>query len=152
MQSLPRHFLPGVQKLPSLTKVTSLGSQARSPQTWPGAASSTWSPLSSLLVRKLCKSRNHLIESYPSTVQEIRFLATIEKGFRWPVWFLYMGAWLYWLMGSFFTRIPLFFNRKSIEKVEPVINTENSVGGFEYSDAYLHDNDARFVFNLFETP
>lgn len=101
-----------------------------------------------LLVRKLCKSRNHLIESYPSTVQEIRFLATIEKGFRWPVWFLYMGAWLYWLMGSFFTRIPLFFNKKSIEKVEPVINTENSVGGFEYSDAYLHDNDARFVFNF----
>src|SRR6187397_3445332 len=25
------------------------------------------------LVRKLCKSRNHLIQSYPSTVQEIRF-------------------------------------------------------------------------------
>ena len=27
------------------------------------------------LVRKLCKSRNHLIRSYPSTVQEIRFYA-----------------------------------------------------------------------------
>ncbi|MDQ2694435.1 MAG: FAD-dependent oxidoreductase, partial [Pseudomonadota bacterium] len=34
------------------------------------------------LVRKLCMSRNHLIRHYPSTVQEIRFLATIEKGFR----------------------------------------------------------------------
>ncbi|BBI50525.1 hypothetical protein HORIV_29460 [Vreelandella olivaria] len=31
------------------------------------------------LVRKLCKSRNHLIKSYPSTVQEIRFLTTISK-------------------------------------------------------------------------
>lgn len=29
------------------------------------------------LVRKLCKSRNHLMRSYPSTVQEIRFLTRI---------------------------------------------------------------------------
>ena len=31
---------------------------------------------------------------------------------------------------------------------EPVINTNNSIGGFEYSDAYLYDNDSRFVFNF----
>ena len=40
------------------------------------------------LVRKLCLSRNHLIENYPSRVQEVRFLATIAKGFRWPTLFL----------------------------------------------------------------
>src|SRR6266700_4217315 len=34
------------------------------------------------LVRKLCKSRNHLIRSYPSTVQEIRFYVAHERGFR----------------------------------------------------------------------
>ncbi len=34
------------------------------------------------LVRKLCQSRNHLIRSYPSTVREIRFLTTINRGFR----------------------------------------------------------------------
>ena len=34
------------------------------------------------LVRNLCKSRNHLIENYPSQIQEIRFFTTIEKGFR----------------------------------------------------------------------
>src|SRR5256886_13512395 len=34
------------------------------------------------LVRKLCMSRNHLIRSYPSTVQEIRFYPVHERGFR----------------------------------------------------------------------
>ena len=34
------------------------------------------------LVRKLCLSRNHLIRSYPSTVQEIRFYAVHQRGFR----------------------------------------------------------------------
>jgi len=34
------------------------------------------------LVNKLCKSRNHLMKQYPSTVQEIRFFTTIQKGFR----------------------------------------------------------------------
>jgi len=28
------------------------------------------------------------------------------------------------------------------------VNTESASGGFEYSDAYLHDNDARFVFKF----
>ena len=36
------------------------------------------------LVSKLCKSRNLLMESYPSTVKEIRFLTCIQKGFRFP--------------------------------------------------------------------
>ena len=48
------------------------------------------------LVRKLCMSRNHLMRSYPSTVQEIRFFTTLTRGFRYPPWFLLMGAWLYW--------------------------------------------------------
>lgn len=100
------------------------------------------------LVRKLCKSRNLLMESYPSTVQEIRFFATIKKGFRFHPLFLYMGTLLYWLMGNGFTRLPKLFSPSNIAQQEPIINTENSNGGFEYSDAYLHDNDARFVFNF----
>lgn len=100
------------------------------------------------LVRKLCKSRNHLIKSYPSSVQEIRFFTTIEKGFRFPVWFIWLGTWFYWLIGSFFTRRPRYLSRRRIQKDEPIINTANAVGGFEYSDAYLHDNDARFVFSF----
>ncbi|TGL56416.1 glycerol-3-phosphate dehydrogenase/oxidase [Leptospira ognonensis] len=100
------------------------------------------------LVRKLCKSRNHLMKSYPSAVQEIRFFTTIEKGFRFPVWFIWLGTWFYWVIGSFFTKTPRFLTRSAIGREEPVINVKNAAGGFEYSDAFLHDNDARFVFNF----
>ena len=100
------------------------------------------------LVNNLCKSRNHLMRSYPSTVKEIRFLTTIQKGFRFPSWFVYLGAVFYWFIGRFFTKGPDYMNVKTIKQREPVIDTGNAAGGFEYSDAYLYDNDARFVFNF----
>ncbi len=100
------------------------------------------------LVRKLCMSRNHLMQSYPSTVQEIRFFTTLTKGFRYSPWYLLLGAWLYWLIGNGFTRTPRFLAPARIREEEPIVETANSTGGFEYSDAYLHDNDARFVFNF----
>ena len=100
------------------------------------------------LVRKLCKSRNRLIRTYPSSVKEIRFYVHLAKGFRWPRLLLYLGAWLYWLFGNGFTRRPRLLSTAKIEHEEPVIRTEGGQGGFEYSDAYLVDNDARFVFNL----
>lgn len=103
------------------------------------------------LVRKLCKSRNHLIKSFPSTVQEIRFLTTIAKGFRYHPRYLWTGSWLYWLMGNGFTRIPRFLTPAAIKDREAIIDTRGCIGGFEYSDAYLHDNDARFVFNFVRT-
>ena len=101
-----------------------------------------------MLVRKLCKSRNHLIRHYPSTVKEIRFFTTISKGFRFPPVFIWMGTWLYWLIGSCFTKTPRYLSKNRIKSEEPIIDTDNAQGGFEYSDAYLHDNDARFVFNF----
>jgi glycerol-3-phosphate dehydrogenase len=100
------------------------------------------------LVRKLCLSRNHLIDSYPSRVQEIRFLSTIEKGFRFHPLFLWAGTWVYWLFGNGFTKIPRLLFKRTIDREEPVVNTQNAAGGFEYSDAYLHDNDSRFVFQF----
>jgi glycerol-3-phosphate dehydrogenase len=100
------------------------------------------------LVRKLCRSRNHLIRAYPSTVQEIRFFTTIEKGFRFAPWLLFLGTVLYWLMGSFFTRAPRLLSRRRMATLEPVVEVRNARGGIEYSDAYLHDNDARFVFGF----
>ncbi|MDT0594633.1 glycerol-3-phosphate dehydrogenase/oxidase [Glaciecola petra] len=100
------------------------------------------------LVNKLCKSRNHLMRSYPSTVKEIRFLTTLQKGFRFPAWFVFAGTLVYWLMGRFFTQRPKFLSSKKIKQTEPVIDISNAQGGFEYSDAFLHDNDARFVFNF----
>ena len=100
------------------------------------------------LVSKLCKSRNLLMESYPSTVKEIRFLTCIQKGFRFPPFFVYLGTLIYWLFGRFYTQRPNYLSPKKISAIEPVINTSNAQGGFEYSDAYLFDNDSRFVFNF----
>ena len=100
------------------------------------------------LVRKLCLSRNHLIRSYPSTVQEIRFYAVHQRGFRHGLLKLILGTWLYWLIGNFFTRAPRRLATATIAREEPIIDLTGSDGGFEYSDAYLHDNDARFVFKF----
>ena len=100
------------------------------------------------LVRELCLSRNHLIENYPSRVEEIRFYSSIERGFRFPPRFIWLGTWLYWLFGGSFTAAPRWLPKKVVEREEPRISTRNYSGAFEYSDAYLHDNDARFVFQF----
>jgi len=101
-----------------------------------------------LLVNKLCKSRNRLMRAYPSTVKEIRFFTTIQRGFRFPVFFVFLGSVLYWIMGRFATRAPRYISARAIEQAEPVVNTSKAAGGLEYSDCYLYDNDARFVFNF----
>ncbi|WP_416307379.1 glycerol-3-phosphate dehydrogenase/oxidase [Neptunicella sp. SCSIO 80796] len=100
------------------------------------------------LVYKLCKSRNHLMRNYPSTVKEIRFLTSIQKGFRFPPWLIFIGTIIYWIMGGFFTRMPRYLSKKAIKQQASVVNIDNVSGGFEYSDSYLYDNDARFVFNF----
>jgi len=97
------------------------------------------------LVRKLCLVRNTLIRAYPSTVQEIRFFVSHERGFRHGLWKLLAGSWLYWFMGNGFTQRPRMLTAGEMNRDEPIVNTERCDGGFEYSDAYLHDNDARFV-------
>ncbi|MFV8818580.1 glycerol-3-phosphate dehydrogenase/oxidase [Haliea sp. E17] len=104
-----------------------------------------------LLVNKLCKSRNKLMRAYPSTVKEIRFFTTIQKGFRFWSFFVYLGALLYWIMGRFATAAPRYNTAGDIKRREPIVNTSNAAGGLEYSDCYLYDNDARFVFNFIRT-
>lgn len=101
-----------------------------------------------LLVNKLCQSRNRLMASFPSTVKEIRFFTSIQKGFRYPPFLIYLGTLLYWVMGRFKTQAPQLMSKKSIKTREPAVNADNIAGGFEYSDCYLYDNDARFVFNF----
>lgn len=100
------------------------------------------------LVRKLCRARNALMRAYPTAVQETRFLTTVPQGFRWPRWFLYLGAWLYWFIGSFYTKTPRLLSKRQLSAEQPLINVDSSVGGFEYSDAHLVDGDARFVFGF----
>ena len=103
------------------------------------------------LVNKLCKSRNHLMRAYPSTVKEIRFLATVEKGFRFHPLFIYMGSLLYWVMGRFVTQAPKYLSTSALAEREAAIDVTDARAGIEYSDCYLYDNDARFVFNFVRT-
>jgi glycerol-3-phosphate dehydrogenase len=101
-----------------------------------------------LLVNKLCAARNKLMRAYPSTVKEIRFFTTIARGFRvWPP-IVYLGSLLYWFIGRCFTQPPVYRSAAALERGEPIINTTNAAGGIEYSDCYLYDNDARFIFNF----
>jgi glycerol-3-phosphate dehydrogenase len=101
-----------------------------------------------LLVNQLCLSRNELMRAYPSTVKEIRFLTAIQRGFRFWPFFVYLGSIIYWLLGRCVTRPPRYLSAETIESTEPEIDTTDVAGGLEYSDCYLYDNDARFVFNF----
>lgn len=100
------------------------------------------------LVRSLCVARNRLIRAYPSTVREISFYMTHPRGFRWPLLFVWLGAWLYWFVGNCFTRTPRLLSTRRMATEEPILDLRAASGGVEYSDAFLHDNDARFVWNF----
>ncbi|MDZ8118269.1 glycerol-3-phosphate dehydrogenase/oxidase [Pontiella agarivorans] len=100
------------------------------------------------LVQKLCSSRNHLMDSYPGQVREIRFFTSMQKGFRKPRFLIYCGTLLYWFMGGCRTKAPRLLSVSAIRKEAPMVNTESLAGGIEYSDAYFVENDARFTFSF----
>jgi glycerol-3-phosphate dehydrogenase len=100
------------------------------------------------LVRKLCMARNRLIQAYPSTVQRIGFYLTHDRSFRKSRLLLWLGTWLYWLIGGGFLRRPRLLSVSDMTAEEPIVNVSHADGGVEYDDAYLHDNDARFVWNF----
>jgi glycerol-3-phosphate dehydrogenase len=100
------------------------------------------------LVASLCRSRNELLDRFPSMVREIRFFTSIPKGFRHHPRLLWAGCWLYWLIGAGKMRTPRFLSVADLRREEPLVNNSDCSGGIEYSDAYLHDNDARFVFRF----
>lgn len=100
------------------------------------------------LVRDLCRSRNKLLRNYPSNVREVRFYNAVEPGFRYPPLLLDAGAWLYWAMGGGQTARPRLLTRTRVAREEPILAPQRFAGGVEYSDAYLVENDARFVFSF----
>jgi len=61
---------------------------------------------------------------------------------------LWLGAWIYWLMGKGLTQPPHYLSAQQLQREEALLNTDLSRGGLEYSDAYLEDNDARFTFQF----
>ena len=100
------------------------------------------------LVFDLCRSRNRLMKAYPDNIKEISFLATLDQSSPYAPWFSALGALGYWIIGQFGTRHPRLLSPDKIEAEEPVINTTTARGGIEYRDAYLIDNDCRFVFSF----
>ena len=100
------------------------------------------------LVRKLCRSRNRLMRAYPDNIAELPFLASLDRGSPYPPWFSVLGAAAYWAIGDFRTGPPRLLGARRIKADEPVIDTSSVRGGIEYHDAYLKDNDARFVFSF----
>jgi len=100
------------------------------------------------LVRKLCVSRNRLIKSYPDNIKQIPFLAALDEGSPHPTWLAALGAAAYWGIGGFRTHRPSLLSAEDVKALEPVVRTDNSIGGIEYYDAYLPDNDSRFVFGF----
>lgn len=103
------------------------------------------------LVRQLCRQRNELIQAYPSTVRERRFLFSFKSEERIKRWVLWCGTWLYWLLGSAATAAPSLLTKSQVVHSEPGLSAADIVGGVEYSDATLTDGDARFVFNLIDS-
>ena len=101
-----------------------------------------------LLVFKLCRSRNRLMKAYPDNIKEISFLASLDNTSPYPPWFASLGALGYWIIGQFGTRYPRLLSKEKIREEEPVIDTTSVRGGIEYRDAYLIDNDCRFVFSF----
>jgi glycerol-3-phosphate dehydrogenase len=101
-----------------------------------------------LLVRKLCVSRNRLIKAYPDNIKPIPFLAALDESSPHPTWLATLGATGYWGIGSFRTHRPRYLSPAKIGQLAPMVNTEGVVGGIEYYDAYLPDNDSRFVFSF----
>ena len=100
------------------------------------------------LVFGLCRSRNRLMKAYPDNIKEIGFLASLDHGSPYPPWFAGLGATAYWGIGAFGTKPPRLFDAEKVKNEEPVIDTTGVRGAIQYQDAYLVDNDARFVFSF----
>ena len=101
-----------------------------------------------LLVAKLCRSRNRLMKAYPDNIKQIGFYATLDESSPYKPWFAGLGSLGYWIIGMFGTRRPRVLSTARIEREEPAIDTSKALGGIEYYDGILVDNDARFVFSF----
>jgi glycerol-3-phosphate dehydrogenase len=100
------------------------------------------------LVFGLCRSRNRLMKAYPDNIKEIGFLAALDETAPYRPWFAALGATAYWMIGLFGTKPPRLFDAEAIKREEPAIDTTSVRGGIQYQDAYLIDNDSRFVFSF----
>ena len=88
------------------------------------------------------------MKAYPDNIKEFGFLAALDRTAPYRPWFAALGAAAYWAIGLFGTKPPKLFGADSIKAEEPVIDVRTVRGGIQYQDAYLIDNDSRFVFSF----
>ncbi len=100
------------------------------------------------LVRKLSLSRNRLLKAYPTNITQLGFMAALDHSSPFPPWLAALGSSAYWAIGNFQTHRPQMVGPEEIKAQEPVVDITNVRGGIEYYDAYLRDNDSRFVWNF----
>lgn len=100
------------------------------------------------LVRSLCRSRNILMQAYPTQVPEIRFLAALDENAPHRPLPIFAGTWLYWLIGDALTRKPGYWSRGVLREREPNLAMHSMRGAVAYSDAYVPEGDAHFVFGF----
>lgn len=100
------------------------------------------------LVFKLCRSRNKLMKAYPTGIAEVGFLATLDRSAPFPSWLAALGTFGYWGIGAFSTRKPRFYRPKALKRLEPIIDTATASAAVDYADAYLKENDSRFVWSF----
>ena len=100
------------------------------------------------LVMELCHSRNRLARAYPSRLVEKRFLAALDSSSPFAPWFASLGANAYWGIGQFATKRPRYRSPRTIKRLEPSVRADNLIGGIEYSDHLIVDNDSRFVIQM----
>jgi alpha-glycerophosphate oxidase/glycerol-3-phosphate dehydrogenase len=86
--------------------------------------------------------------AYPDNIKQIGFYATLDQTSPYKPWFAGLGSLGYWIIGQFGTKRPRVLSRTKIEREEPAIDTASALGGIEYYDGILVDNDARFVFSF----
>ncbi len=100
------------------------------------------------LVYKLSRSRNKLMDAYPTVVSEIPFFATLDDSSPFPSWLAGAGSVAYWGLGLGQTSLPRYHRASKINAIEPIVNTATADAAIEYADGYLKDNDARFVWTF----
>lgn len=100
------------------------------------------------LVFKLCVARNRLLRAYPNQIREIGFLASLGPNAPFGRALGLVGTLVYWAIGLFGTKAPQVFSAKRAKQLEPnLISGRHAV---QYFDAYLPDNDSRFVFGFIQ--
>ncbi|MFM6980391.1 MAG: FAD-dependent oxidoreductase [Micrococcales bacterium] len=101
------------------------------------------------LVYKLCASRNELLREYPNRIRQIGFLASLGPTAPFGKFLGLLGTTLYWTIGKFATNPPKVFSAMRAQQIEPAFLPGRAA--LEYFDAYLPDNDSRFVWEFIST-